>query len=207
MKDIRIKNGILSDITSDCINYRDFKSRLDLLKKITADGKNPCGNCIVLSTVHSSKGLEYDRVFVVDVKDGEFPCVENPERCDGTERDCLEEERRLFYVAVTRARKKVTVMRYALEFDSSVCRKSTFINELMRYDASVISCVKKPDGASVKCMPESFSEGTRVIHRVYGEGCVVSVGNDKCSIEFTDGNIRQLSLRVALDAGVLWIKE
>ncbi|MGB4661755.1 MAG: competence protein CoiA family protein [Mobilitalea sp.] len=63
---------------------------------------------IVLSTVHSSKGLEYDTVYIIDVYNGMFPGS-----CDkGTEEDCVEneeEERRLFYVAMTRAKKSLNM--------------------------------------------------------------------------------------------------
>ncbi len=54
---------------------------------------------VQLMTVHKAKGLEFDRVFVVALEDGEFPSAKAAETPDG-----LEEERRLFYVAMTRAR-------------------------------------------------------------------------------------------------------
>jgi len=55
---------------------------------------------IVLSTVHQAKGLEWDAVFILNVSAGQFP----NERSTGSSKE-LEEERRLFYVAITRARK------------------------------------------------------------------------------------------------------
>lgn len=61
---------------------------------------------ITLSTIHSAKGLEWDAVFVLSLKDGLFPgarALEDP--------DQLEEERRLFYVAVTRARRHLYLLR------------------------------------------------------------------------------------------------
>ena len=58
-------------------------------------------NAVSLMTVHASKGLEFDVVFVVGMEEGIFPHERHDENADD------EEERRLFYVALTRARKKV----------------------------------------------------------------------------------------------------
>ena len=62
-------------------------------------------NSVRLMTVHASKGLEFDYVFMVGLEDGLFPHNRDEER--GTKNEDDEEERRLFYVALTRARKKL----------------------------------------------------------------------------------------------------
>ena len=61
---------------------------------------------IILQTIHRSKGLEYDKVFVVDLNKNEFPIIDY-------EKDPiknLEEERRVFYVAMTRARDNLYIL-------------------------------------------------------------------------------------------------
>ena len=64
---------------------------------------------LILSTIHASKGLEYDRVVLLDAFDGVLPA--KPEICCRTPEDTrqYEEDRRLFYVAMTRARHKLVL--------------------------------------------------------------------------------------------------
>ena len=69
----------------------------ELLKNASSSKSN-----ISISTIHSSKGLEYDNVFIIDLIDGEFP---QKSILNSFDEKLLEEERRLFYVAMTRARK------------------------------------------------------------------------------------------------------
>lgn len=68
------------------------------------DGQSDADNCVTLMTMHSAKGLEYDNVYVTGMDEGVFP----GNRAMG-EQDEMEEERRLCYVAMTRARKKLTM--------------------------------------------------------------------------------------------------
>ena len=63
---------------------------------------DPQRNCLTLSTIHSAKGLEWDVVFVIWALDGRFPSYYSLERPED-----LEEERRLMYVAATRARERL----------------------------------------------------------------------------------------------------
>ena len=65
----------------------------------------------ILSTIHASKGLEYDTVYLMDVMDGILPAqmLKNPEKASREERETYEEERRLFYVGATRAKSELYV--------------------------------------------------------------------------------------------------
>ncbi|MBR2258011.1 MAG: ATP-dependent helicase [Blautia sp.] len=80
---------------------------------------------LILSTIHSSKGLEYDSVYLIDVIDGIFPDVipNYWEHASTEEQEAYEEQRRLFYVAVTRAKERLTVF--------SLTKKSSFVRELI----------------------------------------------------------------------------
>ena len=81
-------------------NLDEFYSKIEVFEKIL-NRRNKSN--IILSTIHKSKGLEYDNVFIVDLVKGEFPMI-----FDFTSRnDQLEEERRMFYVAITRARENL----------------------------------------------------------------------------------------------------
>ena len=90
--------ALLSYLCSVCDSYGDIVTLLD-----QAESQNSCKNAsdcceLFLSTVHSAKGLEYDAVFIIDLLEGEFPGN------GANSGSLLEEERRLFYVALTRAR-------------------------------------------------------------------------------------------------------
>jgi DNA helicase-2/ATP-dependent DNA helicase PcrA len=81
---------------------QDFLAQILLLNSETSDRNvDPDSDAIKLTTVHQAKGLEYDVVFVIGLADGQFPGRRSIEAGD------VEEERRLFYVAVTRARNEL----------------------------------------------------------------------------------------------------
>lgn len=113
-------------------NYKDlpsFLADISLYDDVTAgkEGGADREEKMVLSTIHQAKGLEWDTVFVIHLTDQGFPSARAMEAEDG-----MEEERRLFYVAVTRARNRLfltypmTVGYETLMF----VRPSTFIEEL-----------------------------------------------------------------------------
>ncbi len=77
----------------------------------TIEEEDDEGDCVSISTVHASKGLEFDYVFVIGLEEGKFPLG----RAMDSE-DELEEERRLMYVAITRARKKLYVTKAKSRF-------------------------------------------------------------------------------------------
>ncbi len=85
-------------------------------------------NKVTLMTIHSSKGLEFKNVYVVGVEEGLFPSTMTLES-----EKAVEEERRLFYVAVTRAEENATISFARTRYkygESAFCRPSRFINEI-----------------------------------------------------------------------------
>jgi DNA helicase-2/ATP-dependent DNA helicase PcrA len=83
-------------------NMQDLLAQIVLLNSETSDRQvDPEAEAIKLTTVHQAKGLEYDVVFIVGLADGQFPGRRSIEAGD------VEEERRLFYVAVTRAKNEL----------------------------------------------------------------------------------------------------
>ena len=91
-----------------------FLERMDELNEIIQRGTMEKDCPIILSTIHSSKGLEYERVILIDVLDGLFPQkVPDPkEKMQGEDLAELEEDRRLFYVAMTRAKDELLIVRF-----------------------------------------------------------------------------------------------
>jgi DNA helicase-2/ATP-dependent DNA helicase PcrA len=117
-------------------SVEDFLTQLALLTNVEAEDGDPANRDaeqIRLSTIHQAKGLEFDVVFVIMLCDGLFPSARSMENADGEE-----EERRLFYVAITRAKNEL-YLSYPLERASfsnsggdSMQRPSRFLSEIPR---------------------------------------------------------------------------
>lgn len=86
----------------------EFLARINLLKDHSYRSLKENSN-VYLSTMHGSKGLEFDRVFVIDLINDDFPSLHSLNESLAGNHSYLEEERRLFYVAITRARKFLTL--------------------------------------------------------------------------------------------------
>ena len=93
---------ITKEICRNSENIIGFLSNLDYLRMLLKDSKEGHGNNIILSSIHSTKGLEFDRVFLIDNIFGEFPLTRKNQSAADYLR-YLEEERRVFYVGMTRA--------------------------------------------------------------------------------------------------------
>ena len=104
-----------------------FLNRLTELRQMLMEKKYVPNSKIVLSTIHSSKGLEYDSVVLMDSLNGVFPnkVVRNMKQASLQERKEYEEERRIFYVGITRAKEHLTILKYK-------DRTSAFIKELSK---------------------------------------------------------------------------
>ncbi len=125
---LRYKDAVLSFLLYLCSVSASWREAVQLLDRINARGDAAEGRSVCLSTVHSAKGLEYDAVFLIDAIQGEFP---------GSGASCgkmLEEERRLFYVGLTRARKylyvTVPLVRGNIYAGKETEKESVFVSEL-----------------------------------------------------------------------------
>ncbi len=97
----------LKAISKGLTRVEELEEKIDYLKNLrTSKGPGE----VTLSTIHSSKGLEFDSVYIIDLIQGEFPSEYARENSPIDETMAMEEERRLFYVAMTRARKKLTLL-------------------------------------------------------------------------------------------------
>jgi len=136
-------------------------------------------DCVQLMTLHSAKGLEFPLVFLVGLEDGLFPSQKSTE-----EAGRLEEERRLAYVGITRARDRL-VLSYAesrrLHGVESYARPSRFLSEIpadLLHEVRPRVQVSRPAfaGRSIANAQESaapFKLGARVQHASFGEGVVL----------------------------------
>ena len=89
-------------------------------------------NSVTLCTVHHSKGLEWDHVFVVRLNEGELPACNRDETAGSMSTTGIEEERRLCYVALSRARKTLRLSYTSLADDGRILEPSRFLKEIPR---------------------------------------------------------------------------
>lgn len=93
----------LKIIANNTENMSELLSRLKYLEHLCKNSRYT-KDAITLSTVHSAKGLEFDRVYMIDLVDGDFPSISSIEAAEKGKYELIEEERRLFYVGMSRAK-------------------------------------------------------------------------------------------------------
>lgn len=166
----------------------DFLEQIALISDI--DSYDDSDDRVVLMTVHSAKGLEFDNVYLVGMEEGVFPG--NQSIYAGPEE--IEEERRLAYVAITRARKRLTVTNaYTRMIFGTTNRNmpSRFLKEVPEElcDFEGISRIATPVKTDYGYSPKpirsahttqlkaecNFTAGQRVRHKAFGDGLVITV--------------------------------
>ncbi|CAM4129391.1 ATP-dependent helicase [Campylobacter armoricus] len=159
----------------DKISHGNYNSLDDILNEISLlneqDGLDKESICIM--SIHASKGLEFDHVFIIGLEEGFFPLTSDTSN--------IEEERRLAYVAITRAKKKLYLSYANSRFykgSRTRLEKSRFFGE---------SNVMKKE-LTLDYQRNSYKKGDLIKHKIFGIGRVTSVskiGNEeKLTINF-----------------------
>lgn len=123
------KLTVLKSIAASCGSTGEFCERLQELGGTIAHACGRGESQVALSTVHSAKGLEFDRVYLIDLMEGFFPSASSIERQLKGSIESMEEERRLFYVAVTRAKNHLELLTADL-VNGETYSPSRFVREL-----------------------------------------------------------------------------
>ena len=116
----------LINISRGCKTVKDLEDKFKELNSLQREASQAQSN-ITLSTIHGSKGLEYDNVYLIDLIDEEFPSSYSMD--DKEDIGVLEEERRLFYVAVTRAKENLSLVTLK-RLNNRKVEPSLFLKEL-----------------------------------------------------------------------------
>ena len=196
----RLENvkSLLDDIKQYSQDYPDssLDEYLQMISLYTDRASEEVGDAVNLCTIHSAKGLEFDVVFVVGLSEGVFPS----ERTMAEGQKGIEEERRLAYVAYTRAKKLL----YLTESNSfsyvlqSAKMPSRFIKEINEdyiehvdekpkmvkssiFDEEIVISDRKQE----KPKDTIYRNGDKVIHKIYGEGIVVNNDSGVLQIAFS----------------------
>lgn len=156
-----------------------------------AENADETVDSIKLMTVHSSKGLEFKHVFVTGIEENIFP-LGNAR----LEVKLLEEERRLMYVAITRAQDHL-FLSYA---DSRMQRWQTMYNRPSRFLEEIPEDLKKTYSlAENRSMSRpSFDEGQMIKHKLFGTGTIIEIRWDLAIIKFqnTSFGVRKVPLKL-----------
>lgn len=155
---------------------------------ILSEKKDSSG--LFISTLHSSKGLEFESVFIIDLVNGDFPSSSAIESMQKNILDPLEEERRLFYVGMTRAKKNLYLLSYNYKNDCRVVA-SMFLSE-------VESAVNEE-----KC--SSLEVNLKVHHNKFGVGTILDMDSNSILIDFEKAGKKQLSKSICMESDLLKI--
>lgn len=207
--------------------------RLEELRMIIQEKVSDKDCPFILSTMHASKGLEYDTVYLLDVMDGILPekVLANPRTASKEELETYEEARRLFYVGVTRAKNQLNV--FTTNKPSKFCSELLGKRNLRENQQKEYAGIKKwgdyspagtygikgngmyhgygtghgfqkQPGKSYQELADALGEGMIVKHKKFGEGVVVDMEGEHIRIQFGD-NVKNMDLKVLARLGMLEI--
>ena len=222
----RIEN--ISELVSSAKQFSSMNdSLIDFISEMSltsdADDEN-IEDAVVLSTIHAAKGLEYDVVFIMGLEESLFPSIRDADSSED-ERNKMEEERRLAYVAITRAKERL-FMSFAnrrMQFGSiKMNRKSRFIDEVPKElthfesafgstpsdnkDSNIEQANKFISNLSPKINitkktklsnDMNYSIGDIVLHKKFGEGKVLDIKTDSVKVEFDEVGVKILLIEYA----------
>ena len=189
-----VKLEYLDVLVNEARSYADVGSFLEDAALLSSSDKTADGGQVSLMTMHAAKGLEFPVVIVIGLEEGTFPharVFEKPEE--------LEEERRLCYVAMTRAKERLYLFSAGCRFVGGSRRQmlpSQFLAEagLMAGDAGYVDV---PSDDFLVDMINEFEIGDRVRSDIFGEGEVIDVDGLAVSVRFGNNQIRKLNVEFA----------
>jgi len=176
---------ILEQVAEEVMTLKELRRKIVYVTKAIGIGTRKKEG-VTLSTIHSSKGLEWDQVYLIDLLEGIFP-----KKYIGMEAvESLEEERRLFYVGMTRAKQELILyaiqagepsifLKEVVDILSPKQEKRTFFNRMMKRKR-----VCHPIRASIGEEERLPGKGVKISHTTFGEGKVVYCDREKIIIDF-----------------------
>lgn len=210
------KVNTLKNIASKTQDLSSFLNRIDKLREIMSSlGIN--NNKVTLTTVHSSKGLEFDIVIIVDAIDGQFPTTESiKQKNEMNDVSLFEEEARLFYVGITRAKKELVLISSDQLYGQFI-KKSRFVNDLQykinhqhndKKTQVVQNQMNNPNkygkiGNKDKELKE-YDVNVYIIHNMFGRGTIINMIGNSAEVRFENRTIK-LDLKKCIQNNIIRI--
>lgn len=222
---MHLDEGKVDILKAIAVNEPSIERLMERLQELSVliKEKAPDWTCkLILSTIHSSKGLEYDTVYLMDVMDGIFPetVIKNRRQATPEEISQYEEERRLFYVGVTRAKNQLTIFMFH--------QGMTFVEELLgkkqksparpqaqprqrvslketstNYSNNGNGTAKKRiSQAQYEAFLEALSATDTIKHKKLGLGTIDELDGDRITIQFSQKK-GTYSVRFLLEQGLI----
>ncbi|WP_427338190.1 ATP-dependent helicase [Caloranaerobacter sp. DY30410] len=179
--------SILKIIAKETNSINEFLARLDSLAKMLENTRFNKNNAVTLSTIHSAKGLEFENVYIIDLIDGEFPSSSSIEALESNIIEPFEEERRIFYVGITRAKRNLNLITINFKNGERVI-PSRFVQE--------IEAIGKP-------LRHDYKVGSTVEHEKFGRGIIKFIDDKNIIIDFEKIGTKQLSTKICVEKNLL----
>ena len=198
---------------SDDVSLEAYLRKVSLVTDV--DQWENAADAVTLMTLHSAKGLEFPIVFVTGLEDGLFPIL-RPTGDEGNRDDALEEERRLFYVGITRAEDRLFLsyaMRRQRYGGAIACTASQFLSEIpedlldVGFKISETSSVPRPKSNREPARrvnpgePFLMDVGSWVVHPTWGRGQIQSRSGSgqtaRLKVKFDGGTVKTLMVKFA----------
>lgn len=193
----------LAEIAEPLDTMTDFANRLKELELLMKQSRfHPHAGAVTFSTFHSAKGLEFERVYMIDLIDGVIPSAHDTGK-KGSGMSTLEEAARLFYVGMTRAKSHLELISYTTKENRKIA-ESIFVTSVKQY------CTQHGGGEIRPAMDaqgfihhrNDLVVGNRVIHREFGVGILSAIDHEYIKVKF--GPVQKtLSLSLCLELGLL----
>lgn len=183
---------ILNELESSATNFKtikDYLEHIDRVKSELVDNKNNKNtDGVIFTTMHSAKGLEFKNVYIIGANEGTIPHEKSYEIEDDEKKiEQIEEERRLMYVAITRAEENLYISSPINKYGKKVS-KSRFIDD-----------IKAPTKKEI----EQITIGDKIYHKKFKEGTIIQKDGSSIKIRFSDGD-RTLDYKVCMVKNMIW---
>ncbi|MFB6365551.1 ATP-dependent helicase [Paenibacillus elgii] len=192
----------LEEIAVGLETMEEFASRLKHLELVLKNAKfRKDQNMVTFSTFHSAKGLEFERVYMIDLVDGIIPSSDDLKASSAA---MMEEAVRLFYVGMTRAKKHLELITY-WKRDGEEVTESQFVTAIRNIMNPPKNDVPKNSGAAEKDTIRDRAGlvvGKTIRHSVFGSGSIRRIDKDYIHIQF-GSSVKVLWITTCLEKGLL----
>lgn len=191
------RSSVFRQFCRRCSSIPELFVRIDRVQQLLAAPVRQEGARVHLTTIHSSKGLEFDHVLLIDCCEGILPGRISLDQMAEKRNAAYYEEIRLFYVAATRARETLTLSGPAKS--ERGLRPSRFLDSFMQPPQRKSAPKKETAPAAQEI---TLAPGVRISHPFFGDGTVLAVKDDFVRIDFS-GEQKTLSISYCRSRGLL----